>query len=897
VTQSTVDILMFPHLDLHMALNISDHLTIDLRQRVTDTASPNRLVLNPAASFATFQFFAPHKAVGQRLTDVPTVQTSTTGPPITQIVATKPGVYLFQASVVDPRPSSSLVGCVVGRLQVHKELKDWWFGQDSVTTALDPGAGGLAHTQVSIYALFDDDPVSGVDLVGDITAHGIVSLSPATDSVNTITVQPWDRVQGLAETTAGPATLTGSLNGQQKQVKVQVVDYGKTRPALVSRRQGKAGVAPVNERFNVLFLAEGFRDTPQDRDLFDKIVQRAVHDLFEFPRHEPYLMLADSFNVFSVFTPSNDARSGITMGSRVADTHGPGQSDISGLPIPIPFHSQHSAANAYNLQQLVETVGLPMYKEQRQNLPDLWAGQHLPVFDRTKANDPELLREWPAYQSVSSLQAVDTFFGMYVGNRWADGPDPNRVPTIRRAAAVPTNDTTDPNLPAFIGQLYDFYKAPAATSLRPDPRRHPPELVSHADVPIPNSLIMRYVGGLQYTQASNTFPVGAEWIPDDTTYKPSRGLVAIISYEGLRAGENLNKFTLTATTVGNESTIDFSYDNSLPPGNTPPPQGNPVLHRTPPAQPTADHPNGAVLFDHTVSTIAHEFGHSFNLGDEYEDFGSEQADPIEATGVADISFDNLAQIGALQTVPPPIPATRPIEPTKLKWYTLPLVLLSSRLLADSTVANGVLTVTVSPDDVPKWIDAQTNGARVSIQNLPRNADRHQLPLPVTGGQFLLGLSISTFDQTAGTLGLIGLGTGPVPTFKKGSVVYRPMADQANNPLFAVAPDTATFLTAPPPAGHRPINQDPDFRHPSRKDDVPLAAVPHQPHDAFRLIGAYEGGNHWSRGYYRPAGACKMRDTDGQVEHGAFCFVCKWLIVNAVNPSLHSTLSTLWYPVR
>jgi hypothetical protein len=48
--------------------------------------------------------------------------------------------------------------------------------------------------------------------------------------------------------------------------------------------------------------------------------------------------------------------------------------------------------------------------------------------------------------------------------------------------------------------------------------------------------------------------------------------------------------------------------------------------------------------------------------------------------------------------------------------------------------------------------------------------------------------------------------------------------------------------------------------------------------------------------YRPAGLCKMKmlgnPTTGDIE---FCHVCKYLIVNRVNPALHPLLDAKHYP--
>jgi hypothetical protein len=63
-----------------------------------------------------------------------------------------------------------------------------------------------------------------------------------------------------------------------------------------------------------------------------------------------------------------------------------------------------------------------------------------------------------------------------------------------------------------------------------------------------------------------------------------------------------------------------------------------------------------------------------------------------------------------------------------------------------------------------------------------------------------------------------------------------------------------------------------------------------------MIGVYEGGNMYTAGVYRPAGSCKMGSSGDPTDNIAeFCFVCKWLIVNRVNPSYHALLGHMYYP--
>ncbi len=86
--------------------------------------------------------------------------------------------------------------------------------------------------------------------------------------------------------------------------------------------------------------------------------------------------------------------------------------------------------------------------------------------------------------------------------------------------------------------------------------------------------------------------------------------------------------------------------------------------------------------------------------------------------------------------------------------------------------------------------------------------------------------------------------------------------------------------------HIPLNKDTDHSHRSVSADSPVD-IPglKPPCKSYKLIGVYEGAEHYSGLTYRPAGNCKMRDQGS----GEFCFVCKYLIVNRVNGSLHSRL--------
>jgi hypothetical protein len=74
-------------------------------------------------------------------------------------------------------------------------------------------------------------------------------------------------------------------------------------------------------------------------------------------------------------------------------------------------------------------------------------------------------------------------------------------------------------------------------------------------------------------------------------------------------------------------------------------------------------------------------------------------------------------------------------------------------------------------------------------------------------------------------------------------------------------------------------------------------------DRPHVIGLYEGGGRWNCGVFRPAPVCKMRDHIWPRTHEApdrmprrhfrFCFVCRYTIVNEVNPRRLQDLDALY----
>jgi hypothetical protein len=61
-----------------------------------------------------------------------------------------------------------------------------------------------------------------------------------------------------------------------------------------------------------------------------------------------------------------------------------------------------------------------------------------------------------------------------------------------------------------------------------------------------------------------------------------------------------------------------------------------------------------------------------------------------------------------------------------------------------------------------------------------------------------------------------------------------------------------------------------------------------------IVGVYEGGYHHDCGVLRPAGRCKMRTSDQKVV--PFCHVCRYLLVERVDPTRHGALDAIYEKV-
>lgn len=832
-------LLVLPHCDIHLALDDASRSSVEFKLfRQLELANTPQFLLSDLTSVGVYLTFSPHEATGDRLDSHVTVTTAGSTGTIT-------GNSIGTTFIVMKAPAMY----TVVRVQVHQTMVGWWFGNTSITTAVDPDFG---HAQPSIYAQFSDDN-TGTDLVGDITGHGFVPLAVADTAICDLDDRDHrGRLRGVA---TGNTSLSGMLLGAPQQMDVKVVDYGAARQNLEVVRRGKRA---VTDSHNMLFLPEGFTSSAADKKMFAKAVRKVQKSLFSARRHEPFGALKDSFNVYSAYEESTQDL--MTVGYKVKDNTDGGVP--KGVRLPPGRRDYTVPDDKFSVDELIRIVGLPKRGEARStsDLKTIWAGQSLTGYDGSKI-DGDVVNAWKASTSVGILEARDGFFGLMVGHRYADQDwflDSN--PTINR----PANDAPgDGNLTSFVNAVYNWFRLRGTRrSINPDTRRHPPELFGYNQESRDCS-IMRYIAGSALKAAPNT-AIGAEWVPTPGSFIQSRGLVSILVKDGINGGTNINDNTLTCLSIASSTVVGFEYDA----GN---PATRKVMRRKPGSPPSLD------ILD-TINTVSHEFGHSFNLGDEYE---SRSGDATAASA----PYDNIAAFGTIQLTPAGATG-REIDPSLLKWASLPRITRAARLVANAAKVGANIEVMIDPDWIGPFDLAKHKAETVVLRDWNPTDDGGQLANVTEVG----GLSVNDADFNSGKVVLSGPGIpGALPaTFGPGSMIYVQRKNDAGQTLALIEREVLAHLNA----HNLPLNKDTDNQKSSKDDDVPVSIDGSfkAPCSSSTLIGVFEGANYVSGKMYRPAGACKMRKSAG-----GFCHVCKWLITNRVDPNRHIWVDFGFYP--
>jgi hypothetical protein len=279
-----------------------------------------------------------------------------------------------------------------------------------------------------------------------------------------------------------------------------------------------------------------------------------------------------------------------------------------------------------------------------------------------------------------------------------------------------------------------------------------------------------------------------------------------------------------------------------------------------------------------ASVVSHEFGHALHLGDEYG--GNDKYDP----NIHPIPSDPNLQPDTLL-----FPLSSNAD--KIKW-------LWPRV-SKAGVLDGPPDFQGDPDPVQFLVRLRkgdgkpfAKGDLVRIRESPvrRGASSDpfagillQIDLPVTGDVISVTyvepsgphVDLSLFNPSK-TLILICTSIQPKTEFLLVSRRILNVMIDRNGPLTM-------------PRAGQPCVVGTGSTVMSPKD---LPKLSNGPKNSADIVGLYEGGGHHDCGVFRPAGRCRMRS--GFNATIPFCHVCRYLIVDAVDPTKHGDLDSKLY---
>lgn len=765
------------------------------------------------------------------------------------------------------------------------------------------------------------------------------------------------RLTGVFGLFACTATITATLRqpgwpALSATAQVTTIDEWGNQPP--SRRElhhlGGPGVTAVNDVPNVLLLPDGFLDTPQDRADFDALASLVVQRLHRNPSSTPFDVLEHVINYWSAFVPSRE-RGTSTLDDLLEDYTllegaAPGQIPVTALNVDTqrPLGSQS-----------IDFVR-PALTGQIPNGVHFTISGDPTVYTTTsrvaaQGNALRGVKFTPALAVAASAGTAVTVLGRRVSvPRGVPAPPGNAAWTIDNLAFVVGLPIPAERLPhratpaefqAKLAEwttlygpriqqnridrgLYDQWNLlladhrladekdtafGLATGERPRAQVTAGEqTITFHPLRVQRAEIDRYLTTLSFRGTL----VGPTWTlrPDGTPAKDRR-LVFVLARGARLGGSNRGgPEPIVALGLVDDENVRATYGL----GRSMQTISHPLVR---------DLAGAPAVTNYVHATIAHEAAHSFGVTDEY---GGEAVMP---PGAEAGTFDT-----GNVTPRTEVAAGAGITGATLRWRWPRITgagVLAGPPVPDATLAN-LFHLTLVPRSVGNLRgDLFAVGDTVFLRQRPLLRPPTGTPPALTLAAESPPLRVAAVpSDTQLDVSVIGGGVLRLIDFNdtglNAPIVFRPAAATATA---AAAGDryaelmtqmirrhitgTAAPLNAPvrlPPAPPPPCVPLPSPLHmePQQATNLPPAAdflggaIPAIPS---RLIGAYDGGATFSCGVYHPAGACIMRAplatrTEQAVTtllpgsvHG-FCHVCRYLIVDAIDPRVHFMIDFFYH---
>ena len=714
------------------------------------------------------------------------------------------------------------------RVHIHDSIKEIWLTPPTLTIHK-----GIDECRFTVYARFNDD------CVGDITdwPQSLFTYQSADESV--AKALPGGILQAVATSGSAPITVRLSIPSlgidktsrpAQALASPSWADLGKdAKVSFVAGRRKPDETKPtgpdvdsvesvVGSSRNVLFIAEGFQfDQRFDyRNIVNTItrVMRGEEAAYA-PAFEPFGMLKNAINYWTVFVPSKD--NGIT--SLGEYFYGTDRRLVAALFRPQSRPSD--TATEWNLFELIHETSVPIQSESTRTVSELVAdwklifGDHV-TEDRVRET---VTRNWKTI-SHAPLNERDTVFGI------AGGLRPNAMVSLPEVVELDRNSRR-----SSVASIQEFIKN------------------------------LRFGG----------FPIGPTW----ATGGKDVGLICMICLTDRTGGTEVPKNGFFAAATGQQQfrlNVKVAADSGL--------EIETSIVKTTPRHLMA-------------SVVAHELGHALSLGDEYGD----EAGGAIPNPSADIPPHPNLQSRIVVAPPPAAGASVAFTSSKIKWLWPRIaaagVLAKKPVTADVTATgisialgkghglNFAVNDVVRFKEFPVSVDASFDFMKPFLFKVTARTPDGVTIIPVTPTAGSNAVTASTID-TALFLQLFD-GNEKVSLIKpiRNAGVEVPLVasviqtriDTSDSsldraPASPCIATTASIVT--------PTNLPTLSKRPSIKADI---------------IGLYEGGFVFDCGVFRPAGRCRMRDQN--IITTPYCFVCRYILVDNIDPSQHGLLNKLY----
>jgi hypothetical protein len=724
------------------------------------------------------------------------------------------------------------------RIHIHDSVEDIWLTPSVLTIHKDAD-----ESRFTVLAKFSDK------IVGDITDWPDINYqsdNPAAVSVRGGGVLKAEASSGSANITASLGLTSPVINKIAAPVKVNARPDWTTVAGAAEVLFVAGKIAPnkrdasstardsvksvVEGATNVLFIAEGFRK--EQRGDFNNLVCKVVSELRTTDHLMPFRLLKDSINYWSVFMPSEEE--GITVLGEWLQ----GIPDAVQHQVPLP-RSPASTATAWSVTDMIHEVGLPTPDEVEIPFID----DHVKHWEKLYGSKATKLRTQVSYPGWTTLgfrmllNERGTAFGLSLSGR----------------SRVVKGDVQ-------------------RNSVRADPRR-----TSEAN-------LMKFFQGVTF----GGHPLGDVWKPGGKDF----GLVSFVCVGDTAGGQQHNVEGYFAACFGTSLRVPLRPATAL---------GRDVI-----TSPLEKH--SRTLF---ASVWAHECGHAFGLWDEYGDaLGTSLTDPASVEPYPNV----LAKSSLLITTTDPSTGTTTTtfgKAREIKWRW-PRVFKAGVLAAVPFTSGVGLRVLLRPGHGRAF----RPGDVVQFRQWPLRKGASMDPFLSPPRSIGFVFKVLANGDNSVDVNLVTPGGDIVDMNAQGTAPGSRSWKEVMDSLFALSARHAIIcphvregkelsLVAEPIFTHiaaaGPLNAEPGFDptlcvRASSIDKVmtptnlpPLSNIKSLIEQD--IIGIYEGGSYHDCGVYRPAGRCRMRS--GYQKTIPFCHVCRYLIVDRVDPTLHGALDAIY----